>query len=447
MRMLWFWTAETYTSFSVESRRAPAFDTALKFKLVEYAFRSPFLMDCVMSLSASQMLILGQDVPQQRALAYRTRAFSGFRNAINAGNASDYPALIACSLLVAALSSQTFREPDHKPLYIIDWMQVWHGIGLILESVSPCSIQDSGLAVMFYRPPVYLEEAAQYIPNNLLLMLASIAPEEADHGYQPAYYKTLSYLGALYMELENGLGPTLDLRTITFFTFVPHEFAYLAQNRRPRALVILAYYLCFVKLNNNTWWMQGISDPEIDHISLATGDEWAHLLNIPLQVRAATDRQETARILMDNPTWLGQDLYEKHARGSQAYEFTLFNKSVERYPLYSAEERCKANQDEILYRMRGGSPKLPIHPPPKTTHTQDITDNYAQSQLGSSSSSESNTSSAVSPGSTATEHDGSIAHDNWELIQDLQRRILGQDWAGSPSAADSTNPGFSRSIH
>ena len=446
MRMLWFWTAETYTSFSVESRRAPVFDAALKVKLVEYAFCSPFLMDCVMSLSATQMLILNQKVPPSRALAYRTRAFAGFRNAINAGDPADYPALIACSLLIAALSSQAFREADHKPLYIVDWIRVWHGIGLILHVVTPASLRDSGLAVMFYRPPVYLEKAAQYIPMNLLLMVASIAPGEVDHDYQEAYYKTLRYLGALYMELDRGLGPVLDLRAITFFTFVSQEFAYLAQSRRPRALIILAYYLCFIKLNNNTWWMQGISDPEIDHIYRIVGPEWAHLLSIPLKVRAATDQREIAGIIMDNPDWTGEDLYEQHVRGSTTYDFTLFNRSVGNYSLYSEEERSKFPQDALLYKMKEGRDVLPVRPPHRTTRVQDLTESSPQLRLQFSSSSTSNSSSTLSPKSTTAECNGPIDEHNWELIEDLTCRILGQNPDGSPLAENSTSPGCSQDI-
>ena len=84
-------------------------------------------------------------------------AFLQELDAIEAANPSDFPALIATSLLMIALSSQMFRDPDAKPLYVIDWMQVWRGIGLIVEIVSPRVLQETGMAVLFYRPPIDLK--------------------------------------------------------------------------------------------------------------------------------------------------------------------------------------------------------------------------------------------------------------------------------------------------
>ena len=388
MRMLWFWTIETYSSFAIETRRAPAFDHALKIKLVEHAFCSPFLMDLVMALSASHSMMLKQEVSPQRALSYKAKAFSGLRNAINAPNPVDYPALLACSLLVAALSSQTFREPDHKPLYIIDWMQVWKGISLVMNIITPRGIRESGLAVMFYRPPVDLEKATQYIPNNLLFMVTSIAPGDADDGYQQAYYETLRYLGSLYQELNHGFGPILDLRAITFLTYMIEDFVWLSQNHRPRALIILAHYLCFVKLNRTIWWMQGITDPELDHIAQAVGGEWEHLMRVPMKVRTVTEKSEIAKIITDNHTWAPEedDLYEQHAYGSATYDFTLFNQPVEDYSLYSKEERSEPPSSTLLDDLEKTGSILPMRPAHDTSFAQEATGTSPDPQPSTSAS-------------------------------------------------------------
>ncbi|RYP61227.1 hypothetical protein DL770_009832 [Monosporascus sp. CRB-9-2] len=317
MKMLWFWTAESFNSFSVKNCRSAIVDPVLKVKVVEHAFRSPFLMDALMALSALQMETMNRGVSPQRAAMYRTRAFAGYRSAIEAAMPMDLPALLACSLLMTALSSHVFRDPDRRRLYVVDWMQVWAGINLIFDLMSARAVRESGLSVLFYRPPVDLERAATYIPNNLLFMVTSIKPGDDDYQWQQVYYDALRHLGSLYMELDHGFGPVLDLRVVTFLTFLKH-FIPLGREHRPRALIILAHYLCFTKVTPNIWWVRGIADPEIDLICQMVGSEWGHLLRIPKKVRNAEDRVEIARIITDNRNWTleEEDLYERHVNNT-----------------------------------------------------------------------------------------------------------------------------------
>ncbi|RYP81674.1 hypothetical protein DL769_001906 [Monosporascus sp. CRB-8-3] len=311
MRMLWFWTAVSFNSFSMKNGRSAIVEPVLKIKVVEHAFRSPFLMDTLMALSALHMETMNLGISPQRAVMYRTKAFAGYRSAIEAARPMDRPALLACSLLMTALSSHVFRDPDRRRLYVVDWMQVWTGINLIFDLMSTRAVEESGLAVLFYRPPVDLERAAMYVPNNLLFMVTSIKPGDDDYQWQQVYYDALRHLGSLYMELDHGFGPVLDLRVVTFLTFLKPLIP-MAREHRPRALIILAYYLCFTKLTPNVWWMRGIADPEIDLICQMVGNEWGHLLRIPKKVRNAEDRSEIARIITDNRDWTleEEDLYE-----------------------------------------------------------------------------------------------------------------------------------------
>ncbi|KAI1858640.1 hypothetical protein JX265_010733 [Neoarthrinium moseri] len=316
MKMLWFYTAETYHSFNVEGGRTGSVDHVLRVRIPELAFRSPFLMQTLMGLSALNLKTLNQEVDDQKAVAYRAKAFEGYRNAIEAGREEDYPALLAGSLLICALSSEMFREADTKPLYIIDWMVVWRGIGLIVEMVSPATIANYGLAVLFYRPPIDLEKSTRHIPNNLLFMVQSIGPDDADYEHQQTYYTMLRYLGSLYQELENGFSPIMDLRVITFFTFIPREFIPLAKEHRPRALVILAHYCAFTKQNRGPWWMWRIGSRQIQEISDAVGDAWEHLMRVPRKVMYLEDRTEIAKTILQNATWTppDQDLYAPETR-------------------------------------------------------------------------------------------------------------------------------------
>ncbi|KAI1428398.1 hypothetical protein F5Y12DRAFT_23280 [Xylaria sp. FL1777] len=347
MKMLWFYTAHSYHNFSVNAGRSPLIDYTLKVKVIEHAFRSPFLMETVKALSALDLRALNQPVPTQKLVSYQARAFEGYRNAIEMANPNDFPALLACSLFTIAMSSQTFRDPNGKRLFIVDWMSMWRGIGLIIELISPQAVQDSGLSALFYRPPIDMGKAAQYIPNNLLFMVTSIKDGDADYSYRKDYYELLKYLGSLYYELvEHGFGPVLDLRIITFFTFCPRPLLPLGKQLRPRILVIIAYWVCFVKLlHHPSWWMRGI-EPQADQIFEELGNEWEHLLRVPKVVMKTSDMVEVARMIIDNHNWTpGElDLYNRHRDPRTKNDLKLITNEGIEIEIAEGQWRLKLNE-------------------------------------------------------------------------------------------------------
>ncbi|KAI0398928.1 hypothetical protein F4802DRAFT_84586 [Xylaria palmicola] len=346
MKMLWFYTAYSYQVFSINAGRSPVVDYALKVKIVEHAFRSPFLMDTLKALSALHLRSLNQPVPNRKAIAYQSQAFQGYRNAIETADPADYPALLGCSLLMVAMSSQSFRDPNAKRLFLVDWIAMWRGIGLIIELISPQAVQDSGLAAMFYRPPIDTEKAAQFIPNNLLFMVTSIKDGDADYDYQQEYYELLKCLGSLYMELiDHGFGPVLDLRIITLFSFCPRPLLALMKEFRPRILVILAYWLCFAKIiHHASWWMRGMA-PQADQIFEEVDEEWMHLLRIPQMVMQMDDKVEIARLLINNPDWTPSDLdlYNKHRDPRAKTDLRLITNEGREIEVADGHWRYKSN--------------------------------------------------------------------------------------------------------
>lgn len=303
MKLLWFYTTETYASFSVETGKIPFIDRILKSTIPKFAFRSPFLMDCILGLSALHMQSLNLSVPLSKAISYRARAFAGYRQAIEKADSQDFPALLVCSLLLTALSSELFREADTRPLYIIDWMVVWRGIGLIFDIIPVDTLYDAGLEKLFSRPAFDLNQAALHIPNNLLFMVSSINEGDDEYPHLSTYYDTLKFLGGLYCELEAGFSPVLSLRIITWYTFLPKPFIELARMHRPRALVILAHHLAFLKLVPSVWWLAGIGDRGIQDIINVLGQEWQSLLAVPAAAMELSDKVELAKLIKGNHAW------------------------------------------------------------------------------------------------------------------------------------------------
>ncbi|KAK0634787.1 hypothetical protein B0T17DRAFT_481259 [Bombardia bombarda] len=307
MRLLSTYTSLSYRCLTTHPNGLTQVDHVLKVKIVEHAFSNPFLMNCLLSFTATHINRVGHEnmaIPSSRAIYYRARAFESYRRAIEAANPSTFPALVACSLVLCAVSSEMFRDEDAKPLYILDWLVVWRGIGLLVGMTTHKSLFESGLRVLFMRPPIDLDAAAMHVPNNLLFMVMSIADDDADASDVAVYYDTLRYLGSLYQELyNNGFNSVLDLRIVTFFTFLPARFIELARAKRPRALTIIAHHLVFAKLVPRIWWMQGISDPQIQNICHLLGGEWDSVLRVPTAALELTDLGEIAKLLFDDPAW------------------------------------------------------------------------------------------------------------------------------------------------
>ncbi|KAK0385593.1 hypothetical protein NLU13_6771 [Sarocladium strictum] len=309
LRLMWFYTSETAASFSFSPDKTLVTPSVsiMRSQLVQHAFRQPFLMDSVYALAAlhlSQLDPSGNTIDITRTVYYRQRSYLGYRKAIETADPETFPALLSNSLLLCALSSQTFREPDAPDLYIIDWMVVWKGIGLIVDLISVPSLVASGLQALFYRPSLNLDDAAAAVPNHLLFMISSIPERDPDFADRDAYYGCLKHLGSLFSNLRTGgVNPIMGLRITTAFTFVPARFVELARLRRPRALIILAYYAMFFKLIPIVWWTVGIGQRSLRDICKHMGPDWHHLLRAPMMAIHVDDPTAIARLILEDPSW------------------------------------------------------------------------------------------------------------------------------------------------
>jgi hypothetical protein len=113
------------------------------------------------------------------------------------------------------------------------------------------------------------------------------------------YCKVLDTLGILYASLkQDGLGPELYIRIVSWCSYIDQEFTDCATQRRPRALIIMAYYLVFIKVIKGLWWLEGIPDRDIGRILKTLGPRWTPFLEVPLQASMMADKGEIAALLL-----------------------------------------------------------------------------------------------------------------------------------------------------
>lgn len=298
MRLLWFYTSSTCKSLSyVDDTQRPINDM-LQTVLVEHAFEAPFLMNSILELASLHMQSLGQATEPTRALVYQARSVEGYRRAIEAAQPSTYGALLANSVLRPILSTQSFGEVSSNHLHILDWMLLWRGVESIINITSASSIKTTGMAPLFSRPPMDLTASTAAIPKDLLLMISFVERDDPDFAELQAYQNGLRALGCLFDSLGRGIDSVMLLRIITWGTGAVNGIVDLARARRPRALVIIAHYACFLKLLQGVWWLAGFGQQSLKAICHELGPEWQSFLSIPLSAMQVDDHSDLCSILL-----------------------------------------------------------------------------------------------------------------------------------------------------
>ncbi|KAJ2965349.1 hypothetical protein NQ176_g10661 [Zarea fungicola] len=236
---------------------------------------------------------------------YTGVALAQFNADMMIANPDTFPYLLVNSLLMTAISSEGFRDDTAEDqLYILHWMRVWRGIGIMIERATVQCLIKSGLSKLFYRPPLNLDRGRLYIPSTLWNLVYNYQDGDlAIHNYD-IYIKTLPYLGSLYEHLRNDLGPMMRLRIITWFTFLPSDFIELASQKDPRSLVIICHYAVFLKLTTRVWWMKNVGQKTISDILKFLGHSFSEFVDVPRAALATDDVQEISRLLTDNPQWM-----------------------------------------------------------------------------------------------------------------------------------------------
>jgi hypothetical protein len=304
MKLLWFYTSTTSNSFSIENGFGRPVQDIMRSTLVQLAFENPFLMDSLFALASIHMQATNQIMDNGRGTYYRAKAVQSYRRAIEESKPKTFPALLSASLIFTALTSEIFRDRYSQDLFILDWITIWRGIGIMVDLTTVAGMFRAGIDPLFYRPVMDLEAATAAIPNELLFMISSIPADDPDYLNVQTYYTTLKFLGSLYQNLPDDFGPLMHLRVITWLTFLNEKFIKLARQKQPRALIILAHYACFLKIARDVWWIKDIGQRTLTDICNYLGPEWHPNLRVPLQASKIEDHVQLGRHILGDPSWV-----------------------------------------------------------------------------------------------------------------------------------------------
>lgn len=303
--LICFYRQHTCHSFSVNPRNEGPSSRILRDVSIQATYTVPFFRSSIIALTAMHMESLNTGISSQIAYVARERSYAGYREAIEEAHPSKFPSLIVNSLMLTAISSFHFRDPSGPDLYILDWMVVWRGIAVMMDVVRRQTVKDSGLEPLFERPEMDQNSSGEGIPLQLKYMKLGIwSASDPDTGDRDVYTETLNKLGVLFRSLKQGVTPTMYLQIITWLTIIPPRFIEVARQKRPRALIILAYYAAFLKLLQGVWWLVGVGDRIILDVIKELGVPWQAYLHMPILVKSVDGNIAVGRAILNSRTWL-----------------------------------------------------------------------------------------------------------------------------------------------
>ncbi|TEY40960.1 hypothetical protein BOTCAL_0411g00080 [Botryotinia calthae] len=279
----------------------PAACHVMKVTVPSLAFDHPFLLNGMLGLASlhNQHLLPQSEEHKRQTALYRGKSFRDYRAALATvtKDSKNYEAVLVMALLLVVLASGD--RGDNDELTVASWMGLYSGLRIIVSMKTP----DGGPNTTTSVGPLFVRNindllATPVVPSALLHMLY-MDPSDQDYENLQVYCGTLDALGNLYASLrQDELSEPLFIRIISWPSFTPNEFTALVKNKRPRALVICAYYMSFIKLVSGLWWLEGLADRDIRAISNMLGPDWNHVLDIPLEILQTQDKHRIADVLL-----------------------------------------------------------------------------------------------------------------------------------------------------
>lgn len=306
----------TSTAFNVDPIDRRVSDRILSGIAFKLSFSSTSLMNAILAITALHIKCMGIARPElinEISSSYSRIALAQYLADIELADNATIPHLLVTSLLMAAISSERFRDRQEcsqmpPQLTLVRWMRVWVGIGIMIQRITIPGLIKSGLSELFYRPPLKKPGAEGFVPMSLFAMAFHIPEGDVDFQYREVYKDTVRCMGVLYQHLKDGLSPVMRLRIITWFTFVSPVFVSLAEMHNKRALVFLAYYAIFMKLTTRVWWMENVGQRSLEELVPVLVADFPGQLEVPIAAMRTDDANELGRLLLADNTWHAEPL-------------------------------------------------------------------------------------------------------------------------------------------
>ncbi|KAF4585342.1 C6 zinc finger protein [Ophiocordyceps camponoti-floridani] len=260
----------------------------------------PYLMDAILSVAALHLRTLSPDdnVLARASITYSSTCLTAYCSAVERGiTAANAEALFLTATLIAfrSAASRLFLKDDSDPdaapdntRYVLPmaWFHAFQSFKSII-STSWHWIQDSQVvkAVIDSQPtwkqdstPLEDDSFFAHLLDGLDQELAEEPPQQVSATTQGYFYA----VGVLDWAHKSAYAPA----ALAFPAGVSGRFVELIEEKRPRALVILACFYALLKRVQGVWWLNDVARREVAGITglFDPASAWRRHLEWPIRV-------------------------------------------------------------------------------------------------------------------------------------------------------------------
>jgi hypothetical protein len=211
---------------------------------------------------------------------------------INSDNAN------AIFLSTILLQYHAFRQGrEERSVYSppLQWLRMAKAITSVAKIARPLVIKDSVMDLLAYKSdePNSLDLETLFNPNNYLSNPAFVALLDWEKHSEPGfdddtrkvYEKVVAHVGGCWRSIVNHEAQRVIFRRImTLGIMCPPRFIDFIEQRRPRALAILAHHFAMAKVADDHWLFRGFAKREVQGIAGLLPHSWQWAMEWPENV-------------------------------------------------------------------------------------------------------------------------------------------------------------------
>ena len=283
----------TETCYTLSDR--PESHELWRITVPQVAFQHDFLMRGILAISSLHLSCLRAEKQTHwghLAAKQQDAALSSFRKIMTNMDESNCDAFLALASLIVVYGFESPKSSDSLGMFNYkgqdsdEWLPLIRGVNSIIMSVWPWIKNGrlSGLLHDHVQEPPRTELPS--VLSEQLTHLESMC-EDASGGPEVtnAYKAALESLRASFIRMNNR--PAYECEVSIAFLWpvmIPQEYITMLNEKRPEALVILAYYCVILHHLDDYWWMRGWAMHIISNIHRELEDRWLYFLQWPSTV-------------------------------------------------------------------------------------------------------------------------------------------------------------------
>jgi hypothetical protein len=268
-----------------------------QIQVVQLGFHHKFLLRGILAVAARHLCYLEpmrQEVLMLRASTHQSIAVRSFHHALNRVDSSNCVAIFAFSCIVVALAFARPKNPGGMGLQkeIFDWFHMVRGCNSVLQTQWEI-VSRSFLGPLVKKGMLHETAVSHTIRDSewvtrLLRLCASenlAQDREASNACALAIHELLNAYAqvSILTERKQDFVPIIFVWAVA----IPQSYLLLLQDRKPEAMVIMAYYSVLLQRVNDQWYMRGWARFLVEQIETTLGEEWQPWLSWPKEVTGA----------------------------------------------------------------------------------------------------------------------------------------------------------------